>query len=58
MLYRFRSAVAGRWVKRLFALLNPLSTVKERVRITKSSGCVWCDIAYHGEHPCRLGRGK
>lgn len=30
--FRFRSAVTGRWVKRLFALLNPFSTVKERIK--------------------------
>jgi hypothetical protein len=28
----FRSAITGRFVKRLFALLNPFSTVKERVK--------------------------
>lgn len=30
--YRFRSAVTGRYVSRLFALLHPRETVKERVR--------------------------
>jgi hypothetical protein len=31
--FRFRSAVTGRWVKRLFAALSPRETVRERVRI-------------------------
>ena len=31
-LFRFRSAVTGRWVSRLFAMLNPFSTVRERVK--------------------------
>lgn len=30
--FRFRSAVTGRWVKRLFALLNPFTTIRERVK--------------------------
>jgi len=29
---RFRSAVTGRWVKPLFAKLNPSTTVREKVR--------------------------
>lgn len=30
--YRFRSAVTGLFVTRLFALLHPRETIKERVR--------------------------
>lgn len=30
--YRFRSAVTGEFVTRLFALLHPRETMKERVR--------------------------
>jgi hypothetical protein len=30
--YRFRSAVTGLFVTRLFALLHPRETMKERVR--------------------------
>ncbi len=30
--YRFRSAITGLFVSRLHALLNPTTTVKERVR--------------------------
>lgn len=30
--HRFRSAVTGRWVKPLFAKLNPSTTVREKVR--------------------------
>lgn len=30
--YRFRSAITGRYVSRFFALLNPHTTVRERVR--------------------------
>lgn len=30
--YRFRSAVTGQFVQRLFAFLHPRETVKERVR--------------------------
>jgi hypothetical protein len=30
--YRFRSAITGRWVKRLFALLNPFTTVREHIK--------------------------
>lgn len=30
--HRFRSAITGRWVKPLFAKLNPSTTVREKVR--------------------------
>jgi hypothetical protein len=30
--YRFRSAITGKFVGRLYALLHPHTTVKERVR--------------------------
>lgn len=30
--YRYRSAVTGRYVSRLYALLNPATTYKARVR--------------------------
>jgi len=30
--YRFRSAVTGRYVSRLFALLRPRETIRERIR--------------------------
>ena len=30
--YVFRSAITGQYVSRLFALLNPAHTVKERIR--------------------------
>lgn len=30
--YRWRSAITGRYVSRVYALLNPATTVKERVR--------------------------
>lgn len=30
--FRFRSAITGRFVKKLFALLNPFSTVREKVK--------------------------
>lgn len=31
-LYRYRSAVTGEYVSRLYALLHPSTTVRERVR--------------------------
>jgi hypothetical protein len=30
--YRFRSAVTGEWVSKSFALLHPMTTIRERVR--------------------------
>lgn len=30
--YRFRDAVTGKYVSRVYALLNPTTTVRERVR--------------------------
>lgn len=30
--YRFRSAVTGEYVTRLYALMHPRETIKERVR--------------------------
>lgn len=30
--YRFRSAVTGRYVSKTYALLHPLTTVRERIK--------------------------
>lgn len=35
--YRYRSAVTGEYVSRLYALLHPSTTVKERVGDTPGS---------------------
>lgn len=37
--FSFRSAVTGRWVTRLFALLNPRETVMERTEIARIAAC-------------------
>lgn len=32
LFYRFRSAITGRFVSKLFAMLNPKTTVKEKTK--------------------------